>query len=56
MTVAVDEDVYLGGMVSVRRDDFGGAYGVEVTMDNAHRMQILQSVGHSCELHKCFRI
>jgi len=35
---------------------FGGAYGVEVTVDNAHRMQILQSAGHFCELHNCLRI
>jgi len=37
VTVTVDEDVHLGGVVSVRReDDFGDAYGVEVTVDDVH--------------------
>jgi len=34
----------------------GGTYGLEVAMDNVHRMQVPQSAGRVCELRECFSV
>jgi len=42
---------------SVRdRETIGGAYGFEVAVDDAHRMEILQPVRCFRELQECVRI